>query len=40
MELLFIPLALAVLFLLTAVFVFACRILARKWFEGDGSSQM
>ena len=40
MELLFIPLALAVLFLLTAIFVFACRSLALNWFEGDGSSQM
>ena len=37
-ELLFIPLALAILFLLTAVFVLVTRVLARKWFENDGSS--
>jgi hypothetical protein len=37
-ELLFIPLALAALFLLTAVFVVVTRFLARRWFENDGSS--
>lgn len=37
-ELLFIPIALAILFLLTAIFVVVTRFLARRWFEDDGSS--
>ena len=38
-ELLFIPLALAILFLLTAVFVLVSRFLVHRWFEDDGSSR-